>query len=242
VSEDPPDSAAAAGVAPSAAVAREAVPASASGVVPLLHDGPADAALTYVLAHSAGAPMDTPFMDHAARALGEAGVHVVRFEFPYMRARRSGGRRGPDRMPVLQDTYRAVVAQLGDPTRIAIGGRSMGGRVASMLADELGVAGLLCFGYPFHPPDKPSQLRTAHLEALRTRTLIVQGTRDPFGTPDEIAGYALSPAIRLHFVEDGDHSLVPRKRSGRSEDEARDEALGVALTFLRGLVDSKEPS
>jgi uncharacterized protein len=203
--------------------------------VPLLRDGPADAALSFVLAHSAGAPMDTPFMVEAASALGAAGIQVVRFEFPYMHARRSGGRRGPDRMPVLQDCYRAVVAQLGDPGRVAIGGRSMGGRVASMLADELGVAGLLCFGYPFHPPDKPAQLRTAHLAELRTRALIVQGTRDPFGTPEEITSYALSPAIRVHYVDDGDHSLIPRKKSGRSEAEAREEALGVALGFLREL-------
>jgi predicted alpha/beta-hydrolase family hydrolase len=203
--------------------------------VPLLRDGPSDAAISFVLAHSAGAPMDTPFMLEAANVLGAAGVQVVRFEFPYMHARRSGGRRPPDRMPVLQDCYRAVVAQLGDAKRVAIGGRSMGGRVASMLADELGVAGLLCFGYPFHPPDKPAQLRTAHLAELRTKTLIVQGTRDPFGTPEEIASYSLSPAIRVHFIDDGDHSLIPRKKSGRSEEDAREEALDVALAFLREL-------
>jgi predicted alpha/beta-hydrolase family hydrolase len=207
----------------------------ASACPPLLRDGPAGATLSFVLAHSAGSPMDTPFMIEAAGVLAAAGIQVVRFEFPYMRARRSGGRRAPDRMPALQDCYRTVVAELGDPARIVIGGRSMGGRVASMLADELGVAGLLCFGYPFHPPDKPSQLRTAHLAELRTRTLIIQGTRDPFGTPDEIAGYALSPAIRLRYIEDGDHSLKPRKKSGRSEKEARDEALAAAVEFLRGL-------
>ena len=206
-----------------------------SAPVPLLRDGPSDAALSLVLAHSAGAPMDTPFMLEAAATLGAAGVQVVRFEFPYMHARRSGGRRGPDRMPVLQACYRSVVAQLGDASRVAIGGRSMGGRVASMLADELGVAGLLCFGYPFHPPDKPEQLRTAHLGELRTKTLIVQGTRDPFGTPEEIASYALSPAIRVHYVDDGDHSLVPRKKSGRSEQDAWREALEVARAFLREL-------
>ena len=214
---------------------------SASATRPrlLLRDGPSDAALRLVLAHSAGAPMDTPFMDETSRVLAEAGVQVVRFEFPYMHARRSGGRRGPDRMPVLQDCYRAVVAQLraepGGERRVVIGGRSLGGRVASMLADELQVAGLLCFGYPFHPPDKPAQLRTAHLAELRTKTLIVQGTRDPFGSPEEIASYPLSPAIRVHFIDDGDHSLVPRKRSGRSEEEARGEALEVALAFLREL-------
>ena len=217
-------------VSASDASARSVKPVSCP---PLLRDGPSDAARTLVLAHSAGAPMDHPFMLAAAEHFAAAGVQVVRFEFPYMHARRSGGRRGPDRMPVLQASYRAVVAQLGDATRIVVGGRSMGGRVASMLADELGVAGLLCFGYPFHPPDKPSQLRTAHLGELRTPTLIVQGTRDAFGTPEEIASYTLSPAIRVQYIEDGDHSLVPRKKSGRSEAQAREEALDAAIEFLR---------
>ena len=201
------------GVSNDASDVTESSASSTTGTRPLLllRDGPSDAALRLVLAHSAGAPMDTPFMDETARVLAEAGVQVVRFEFPYRHARRSGGRRGP------------------------IGGRSMGGRVASMLADELQIAGLLCFGYPFHPPDKPARLRTAHLAELRTKTLIVQGTRDPFGSPEEIASYPLSPAIRVHFIDDGDHSLVPRKRSGRSEEEAREEALEVALAFLREL-------
>ena len=208
-----------------------------SDAAPLLRDGPAssDAKLSLVLAHSAGAPMDTPFMNEAAARIGATGVHVVRFEFPYMHARRSGQRRPPDRMPMLQSCYRSVVAQLGDPARVAIGGRSLGGRVASMLADELHVAGLLCFGYPFHPPDKPAQLRTAHLAELRTKTLIVQGTRDEFGSPEEIASYTLSPAIAIHYIEDGDHSLVVRKKSGRTAAQAVDEALGAAIEFLSAL-------
>lgn len=88
--------------------------------------------------------------------------------------------------------------------------------MASMVADEMGVHGLVCFGYPFHPPGKPQQLRTAHLETLRTPTLILQGTRDPFGTEEEVRGYRLSPAIRVEWLPDGDHSFRPRVSSGTS--------------------------
>jgi predicted alpha/beta-hydrolase family hydrolase len=108
----------------------------------------------------------------------------------------------------------------------------MGGRIASLIADELSVRGLCCVGYPFHPAGKPSQLRTAHLASLRTKTLIVQGTRDALGTREEALGYALSSAIELCFIEDGDHSLKPRKRSGRSEEQALDEAAAAIARFV----------
>jgi predicted alpha/beta-hydrolase family hydrolase len=107
------------------------------------------------------------------------------------------------------------VVALAAPGRLVIGGKSMGGRVASMVADELHagglVAGLLCLGYPFHPPGRPGQLRTGHLEGLRTPALICQGTRDPFGTRAEVAGYRLSGCIEILWLEDGDHDLRPRK-------------------------------
>ena len=113
------------------------------------------------------------------------------------------------------DEYRDAVAALGAKRPLVIGGKSMGGRVASMVADELAakgrIAGLLCLGYPFHPPGRPEQLRTAHLETLHTPALICQGTRDPFGTRDEVAGYMLSKAIAIAWFEDGDHDLKPRK-------------------------------
>lgn len=181
-------------------------------------DGDEHAALTIVLAHGAGAPMDSPFMNEMVAALTRHEFRVARFEFPYMAKRREDGKkRGPDRAPVLLDCYSAVVEQLGDREKLIIGGKSMGGRIASMVADELGVAGLVCLGYPFHPPGKPENLRTEHLETLRTPTLICHGTRDPFGNPDEIAGYALSEAIDLHWVEDGEHDFKPRKKSGRTQ-------------------------
>jgi hypothetical protein len=93
----------------------------------------------------------------------------------------------------------------------------------------------VCLGYPFHPPGRPEQLRTAHLETLRTPALIVQGTRDPFGTPAEVAGYRLSPSIRLHWIEDGDHSLAPRKSSGRTRRDAQDDAIARVAEFVAAL-------
>ena len=201
----------------------------------LLFDGPSDPSLTLVLAHGAGAPMDTAFMTAFAEGLGARGFGVVRFEFAYMAARRSDGRkRPPERQDRLLQTWREVLALL-DGRRLAIGGKSLGGRMASLLADEAGVAGLVCLGYPFHPPGQPESLRTAHLEALRTPCLIAQGSRDPFGTREEVAGYALAPAIHLHWAEDGNHDLVPRKSSGRSAAQNWNEAQDAIAAFLEAL-------
>ena len=181
-----------------------------------LFDGPADAGFTILLAHGAGAPMDSASMTASAGALGAAGFRVARFEFGYMAARRtSESRKPPPRAETLVPEYRAAVAELGATVPLIIGGKSMGGRVASMVADELHgegkIAGLLCLGYPFHPPGKPEQLRTRHLENLETPTLICQGTRDEFGTRDEVSTYNLSGSIRILWLEDGNHDLKPRK-------------------------------
>jgi predicted alpha/beta-hydrolase family hydrolase len=191
-------------------------------VTALVWTGPADSDRVLVLAHGAGAPMDSPWMDDMAALLGERGVRVARFEFAYMAARRAGTRRPNPRAEAVLDEYRAVVAQLRQETGAtpAIGGKSFGGRVASMIADELRAAGdirgLVCLGYPFHPMGKPAQLRTAHLAELTTPTLICQGERDVMGTRDEVAGYDLSPSIALAWAPDGDHDLKPRKASGHS--------------------------
>jgi predicted alpha/beta-hydrolase family hydrolase len=201
----------------------------------ILLDGRSSSNTTVILAHGAGAPMDSAFMLSMAGGLAQRGLRVARFEFPYMQARRVGRQPPPDRMPVLQASYRAVIAELGAGERLVLAGKSLGGRVASLIADEVGALGLVCLGYPFHPPGKPAQQRTAHLQTLTTQTLIVQGSRDPFGTRDEIAGYGLSPAIRVHFIEDGDHSFAPRKKSGRSEDDAIEEAVEVMAEFVHGL-------
>jgi len=203
-------------------------------VIPLRVDGPERAIETVVLAHGAGAPMDSPFLEYVTAGLATRGLRVVRFEFPYMQARREGRRPPPDREPVLLDRWRAVLAELGGRPPV-IGGKSLGGRMASLLADEVGARGLVCLGYPFHPPGKPQRLRVAHLESLRTPTLVVQGTRDALGSCEEVAGYRLSRSIRVHWVEDGDHSLKPRARSGRSERQNLDEAVDAVAQFVGGL-------
>ena len=202
-------------------------------MVDLISTGPADAAMTLVLAHGAGAPMDSPFMEAFAEGIAAAGIRVVRFEFPYMAGRRAGGRRPPDREPVLLQAWREVVASLGGGASVAIGGKSMGGRIASMVADELGVRGLVCLGYPFHAPGRPPGPRIAHLAVLRTAALIVQGSRDTFGKRDEVADYPLVPSIRLHWLEDGDHDFKPRVASGRTQRQNRDEGIAAVVAFLR---------
>jgi predicted alpha/beta-hydrolase family hydrolase len=198
----------------------------------LLVDGPQGAARTLVLAHGAGAPMDSPFMETIAVGVAAHGVRVVRFEFPYMASRRGGGAFGPpDAGAVLEQSWRDAIARCGPPERLVIGGKSLGGRIASMVADAAGVRGLVCLGYPFHPPRQPQRLRTAHLRELRTPALIVQGERDPFGTRAEVAGYALAPSIRLLWLADGDHSFKPRVRSGHTEAGHLRTAIDVIAAF-----------
>ncbi|KZS50685.1 alpha/beta family hydrolase [Rhizobium anhuiense] len=181
-----------------------------------LLQGPQDARFTILLAHGAGAPMDSASMTAAANALAGVGFRVARFEFAYMAARRtSEGRKPPPRAETLNPEYEAAIATLGASGPLIIGGKSMGGRVASMIADDLyhrgKIAGLLCLGYPFHPPGQPEKLRTAHLTGLTTPALICQGTRDEFGTRDEVPGYDLSDRIEILWLKDGDHDLKPRK-------------------------------
>lgn len=171
-----------------------------------LTDGPRDSAHTLVLAHGAGGGMRHPFMSAVAAQIGQAGIRVVRFEFDYM----AEHKRRPDPANALLGKWRRVVEELGGGGALAIGGKSLGGRMASMVADELSVRALVCLGYPFHPPGKPEKLRTAHLKTLATPTLIVQGTRDAFGTREEVETYDLSPAIQIEWIEGGDHSF--RKR------------------------------
>ena len=200
-----------------------------------LVDGPAAAALTFAFAHGAGAPMDTPFMNFFAAGLADRGWRVVRFEFPYMARRRREARRPPpDRQPVLLATWQRVIEALG-PERLVIGGKSMGGRMASLIADEAGVRGLACLGYPFHPAGKPERLRTEHLAALQTPCLICQGSRDALGNAAEVAGYDLAGSIRLHWAADGDHDLKPRKASGRTAEQNWTEAVEALDTFFRAL-------
>ena len=205
----------------------------------ILDEGPAEAPLTVALAHGAGAPMDSPFMDFFARGIAACGYRVARFEFPYMAGRRAdGSRRPPDRPVVLLDCWQRVIDRLG-PQHLVIGGKSLGGRMASMIADAAGVRGLVCLGYPFHPPGQAQKVRIAHLQVLRTPALIVQGARDPFGTPGEVETYKLAPSIALHWLADGDHGFAPRRASGRTERQNWEEALDRIGLFLEELGEKR---
>ena len=202
-------------------------------MLPLLKTGPPSTP-RLLLAHGAGAPLDSPFMNTIADKIAAAGIEVVRFEFEYMAKRREDGtRRGPDRAPKLIARFEEALSLVGPPAEVIIGGKSMGGRIASMIADEIGVAGVVCLGYPFHPPGKPERLRTAHLETLKTPTLIVQGTRDRLGTEGEVATYALSPSIELAWMGDGDHSFKPRKKSGRTLEQNLEAAADAVVALSR---------
>ena len=208
---------------------------------PLLLDGPDDAPLTIVLAHGAGAPMDSTFMAAFAEELAAEGYRAARFEFPDMaERRRTGTKKPPDRAHVLLDTWRAVIGELGGDG-LVIGGKSMGGRIASMNAAEMedagtGVRGLVCLGYPFHGPGRPMNPdRLAHLENLKTPALICQGARDTLGNAEDVAGYALSPAISVHWLEDGDHGFKPRQASELTEDGNWRSAIGAIVRFLGAL-------
>lgn len=206
--------------------------------IPLRIDEPKGSAspLTIVLAHGAGAGMDSAFMVDIARALADASFRVVRFEFPYMQESRNTHKRTrPDPPAVLEETWTHVVQQLGDPSRLVIGGKSMGGRIASMVADRLSVKGLVCLGYPFHPAGRPATLRVSHLKGLKTAALIVQGERDTLGSREDIAGYTLSSAIRIVFLVDGDHSFKPRKASGSTFDQNFTQAVVEVSSFCRSL-------
>ena len=206
-----------------------------------LFNGPEDAPLTIVLGHGAGAPMDSPFMVAFAEGLATRGHRVARFEFPYMVKRReTGTKRPPDRAPVLLETWRDAIGALGGPGDLIIGGKSMGGRIASMITGELETAGtpvrgLACLGYPFHAPGRPENVRTEHLAALQTPSLFLQGTRDTLGSRQDVAGYTLSPAITLHWLEDGDHGFKPRVKSGLTEDGNWSEAIEALAAFADGL-------
>lgn len=187
----------------------------------LFVSGPATGPIL-ILAHGAGAPATSPFMALIAELLEKRDIATVRFEFAYMAARRAGGKRRPP--PKAESMIGEYVASIGliesrFPDRpLLVGGKSMGGRIASMTAGELyrarHIVGLVCLGYPFHPIGKPEQTRTAHLASLECPALIVQGDRDPFGNREEVGSYELSDRIALHWAADGDHDLGPRGGKG----------------------------
>ncbi|MCP1624303.1 putative alpha/beta-hydrolase family hydrolase [Pseudomonas nitroreducens] len=179
--------------------------------------------------------MDSPFMDGMAARLAERGISVVRFEFPYMAMRREDGkRRPPNPQKQLLECWRQVFAQIRSeaPGKLAIGGKSMGGRMASLLADELGADALVCLGYPFYAAGKPEKPRVAHLAELQTPTLIVQGERDALGDRPSVEAYSLSPSIHLHWLLAADHDLKPLKASGLTHEQHLESAAARIEAFL----------
>lgn len=194
------------------------------------------ASATLILAHGAGAPMDSDWMSDMAARLAALGVNVLRFEFPYMAQRRvDGGKRPPNPAPKLLECWREVYAlvrrHVAGP--LAIGGKSMGGRMASLLADELGADALVCLGYPFYAVGKPEKPRVEHLAELKTRTLIVQGERDALGNREAVSGYVLSPNIEMFWLVAGDHDLKPLKVSGFSHGDHLSAAASRVAAFLQ---------
>jgi hypothetical protein len=199
---------------------------------------------TFVFAHGAGAGQRHPFMVTYAEGLVTRGVETVTFDFPYMEA----GRRLPDRAPVLEQAFLAVIrAVRGRPGAgsrpLFIGGKSMGGRMASHVAArhaaEAGpVAGLVFFGYPLHAPGRPAQRREAHLPDVAAPMLFVQGERDAFGTPDELRPVLarLTVPAELAVVDTGDHSLTVPRASGRSASDVRDHVLDGVVAWMRATV------
>ena len=203
-----------------------------------------------VLAHGAGAGHFHPFMSSYARGLAERGLTVVTFNFPYMER----GRKTPDRQPVLEDAFRRAVAgamahRHVRASRVMIGGKSMGGRMATHLAASLDKwpdavpppSGVIVFGYPLSPPrSRRTGDRVTHLVSLRVPTLIVQGTRDPFGGPDEIREAVGEAApIRIHTVPTGDHSFAVLKSSGQDQAAVHAGIQDAVVDWIRAQIAAR---
>lgn len=200
----------------------------------LLGDGPEDGRAVIVLAHGAGAGMRSDFMAFQAAALAEAGLLCLRFEFPYMQA----GRKAPDKAAVLEESWRAVAedvrARAGERP-LVLGGKSMGGRIASQaVAAGAPADGLVFHGYPLHPPGRPDKVRKAHLPEVGAPMLFVEGTRDPFCPLDTLRDVIAETGIdaTVHVVADGDHSFKVRASSGRSTKDAWAEVAERTVAWI----------
>ena len=215
-----------------------------------LIDAPKRPKAALLLTHGAGAGMETAPMSAIAHGLAAALIHVVRFELAFMAARRTEGkRRPPPRIDTVVAEFGATFAaahlegKIPSGLPIFVGGKSLGGRAASMLANDpaaapalaeadLTISGAVAFGYPFHPPKKTESLRTAHLESATVPVFIAQGERDPFGTRQDVVGYSLSDRVQVTWIGDGDHDLIPRKKSGRTAEQNWTEAARAAASFM----------
>lgn len=205
---------------------------------PVIWTGPDNAENLLILAHGAGAPMDTDFMNYFAETLVQNNIKILRFEFPYMAIRRDGGgKRPPNPLNTLLTSWHQIIeeSQKNHKGPIFIGGKSMGGRIASMVADECGVQGLILLGYPFYAPGKLDKPRIDHLMSLKTPTLILQGERDPMGSKDIVSQYKLSDKIKIVWLTDGNHDLKPRLKSGRSQHDNLEQSAIEIADFIEAL-------
>ncbi|MDW6003370.1 alpha/beta family hydrolase [Vibrio mangrovi] len=181
-------------------------------------NGPTDGPV-FIFAHGAGADMDHAFMETVACGLAERGIRVIRFNFPYMIRKNLEARKfPPDRAPKLIAAFETAIGEYAAQGAV-IGGKSMGGRIASLLDGNPLVRGIACLGFPFHPPGKPEKMKGEHLAGSEKPCLILQGERDTFGCREEVAAMTLSPQIQVVYIPDGDHSFKPRKSSGYTEPE-----------------------
>lgn len=205
-----------------------------------VHSG-ANPVARLILAHGAGAGKEHEFIQAVARALNALSIEVVLFNFPYMQViKETGKRRPPDKAEKLLAHFSELidhVSQTRQSLPTFIGGKSMGGRMATMLIDNTeSVKGAAILGYPFHPPGKPEKTRTEHLETIAKPILIVQGERDTFGTQNEVEAYTLSSSIHCEFLVDGDHSLKPRKASGKTYQEHIERASTLIEAFIKNTI------
>ena len=208
----------------------------------ILENGPKNADYQLIIAHGAGAGITFSFLEAIARLIGEQGIKVTRFEFAYMAAGREGGKkRFPPKAETLIGEYVDMIDVVSkskpNTQKLVIGGKSLGGRVASLIADREfrngRIDGLVCLGYPFHAPGQPGRLRTAHLENLTCPALIVQGTRDPFGSQAEIETMKIPPEIAFYWIGDGDHDFRPRSTSGFTQTGNLEAAAVAVASFLK---------
>jgi predicted alpha/beta-hydrolase family hydrolase len=185
-------------------------------------------------APGAGSNVHDPFGRYLSKRVAERGIDSARIQFPYMEA----GRRRPDPPSLLEATWRAAIETFRPPRgRLVIGGRSMGGRIASMVvADGMQVDALALFAYPLHPPGRPRSRRDEHLPLIAVPAFLCSGSRDAFALPEELReAAALVPHARVHILEEADHGLAVRKSSGRSREDVWQEAADAMLEWLKGL-------
>ncbi len=188
----------------------------------------------FVYAPGAGSNVHDPFGAYLARQLPTRGIAVVRFQFPYQET----GQRAPDRPPVLEEAWRAVIeAVRPEAGRLAVGGRSMGGRIASqVVAQGVDVDALALFAYPLHPPGKPEQVRDGHLSAIGVPTLFCSGTNDAFASPEELRSAAAKiKRVSVHLLEGADHGFNVPRASGRTREDVWAEAVGAMRKWLQGV-------